>query len=336
MRAPVPLPAGLQIRHEESVFQAHVPSSVQITRRWLRGKHFFLLAICWALTAALGWYIHDHGIDFWTGFGGLILLNYNYLILAMFVNRTQVFAGKGEVRVSHGPLPLLGARSARFSLPELGQLYAVKQGGLYSVKANLTDGRNVSLVSPLVTAEQALFVEQQIEQALGILDFEVPGELASSLPARVAGASGAQPGKPVLAVAALIPLLIGGGVAALIYFAFKTEVNGSLSLRERDGAGFQFVPSDCRSGQAYGFFGVDVVDEAGHVVRVISDPVQGPVVMVQREPGKARRLALQSCATSEVRIVRTNTTVNDVRVLDGTARLDCPEVKADLSFEGCH
>ena len=334
MRAPVQLPAGITIRYEESVFRAHVPSSVHITRRWLRGKHLVLLLVFVGLSVALGLAIQRHGLGFWTGLGALVLLNFDYLLFTMFLNRTRVFAGQGEVRVSHGPLPTLVAKSARFPASELKQLYAVQQAGAYAVKADLTNGKSVVLVTPLVSAEQALFIEQQIEQALGIVDFEVPEELLSSLPARVAHASGSQPGKATAGVVALLPLVFGGGIAALIFHSLSTEVTGTLELT--GDRRLAFVPSDCRSGQAYGFFGVDVVDDAGHAVRVISDPVQGPVVMVQHQPGNTERLALTGCQTLDVRIHRTNTTVNDIRVLDGSAHLECPDVKANLTFAGCH
>lgn len=334
LRPPVKLPAGLAIRHEDSVFRAHVPSSVHITRRWLRGKHYVLLLVFLGLSAALGWSIHRDGLGFWTGLGALVLLNFDYLLLAMFLNRTQVFAGQGEVRVSHGPVPTLGAKGVRFQASELKQLYAVQQSGRYAVKADLANGQSVVLVAPLVSAEQALFIEQQLEQALGIVDFEVPAELSSSLPARVAQASGSQPSKATAGLAALLPLGLTGGIAALIFYSLGTEVTGSLELEGQ--RPLAFVPSDCRSGQAYGFFGVDVVDESGQAVRVISDPVHGPIVMVQRQAGQSERLALTGCRTLDVKIQRTNTTVNDIRVLDGSAHLDCPNVKANLTFTGCH
>jgi len=47
----------------------------------------------------------------------------------------------------------------------------------YTVQAKMADGRSETLVRGLTEAEQALYIEQQLEQFLGIKDEAVPGEL---------------------------------------------------------------------------------------------------------------------------------------------------------------
>ncbi len=295
-----------------------------------------LLLLFWGLTAGLLWYVYDAGWSWLTGVAAFILLSWNFRLLTMFVNKTVVVAGGGKLSVKHGPLPALGLfPRVELDVSELKQLYAVKHGPHYAVKGDLKDGKSTLVVAPLVTEEQALFVEQQLEHALGIVDFEVEGELARAMPERVAKASGAKTGNAAIGLVALAPVVVGGGIFAIIINVMETEVSGTLSVT-RGNESFEFVPDDCRSGQPFGFFGVDVTDQKGQVVRLMNDPVRGPIVMVQRAGGSARPLPLSDCETVEVTVVHTNTTINDVRALDGSARLKCPGVRADLSFGNCH
>lgn len=338
MREPVALPAGMQIDYEDSAFTT-IPGAdtrVTITRRWLRGKHFVLLLVFWSLAALVGWLIHEHGFNFWTGAACVLVVSWNYTLLTMFVNRTRVAAARGEVRVTHGPLPSLFGRKALVPVDQLKQLYAVEYGPRFAVKAELNDGRTVVLVAPLISAEQALFIEQQLEHALGIVDFEVPGELVSALPAKVAAASRPTTGgQAALGAVFMMPLVLGGGIAALVFYLIRTEVAGQLSARF-DASSFEFVPEDCRSGEPYGFVGVDLTNTRGQVVRLMNDPVRGTIVLLQAPSNQARPVSLSGCEQVDVHIVRTNTTINDVRVFDGRARLTCPDLTANLTFEGCH
>lgn len=340
MRPPAPLPDGIQIRYEESAFASALDPAaappVVITRRWLRSKHFVLLLVFWSLAAVVGWLIHEHGLNVATGIAAFLVVSWNYILLTMFVNRTRITAGRGEVNVTHGPLPSITSRKMRFRVEQLKQLYAAQLGPRYIVKADLHDGRSVALVSPLLSADQALFVEQQLERALGIVDFEVPGELASSLSARVAGASGNNSGaKAALGAVFLMPLVLGGGITALVFYLIRTEVSGHLSA-QIDNAAFEFVPSDCRSGEPYGFVGVDLTSDAGQAVRIMNDPVRGTLLLLQPTSRQALPVNLSQCSTQDVQIVRTNTTVNEVRVFEGRATLACPDVQASLTFAGCH
>jgi hypothetical protein len=344
MRAPVALPAGISIRQDESrnafAFNSQ-PTGIHIARRWLRGKHFLLLVLFWALAAGVGYAVYQYGWNVATVIGTVIAVKLNFMLLTMFLNSTRIYAGSGEVRVTHGPIPSLFGRRVHFPVGQLKQLYAAKHGAYYAVKADLVDGATQVLVAPLVAPEQALFVEQQIERALGLSDFEVQGELGSSLPQLFADASGRSPTRAAtgaVLLGVLMPLLIGGALVVLVLAMTETEVTGQFTLTSSGKAdAFVFVPSDCSSGQLSGFLGVDLTNKvAGQALRVVSDPIQGPVLILQRGLGDTQKVALGSCKTLDVTARHTNTTINDVRVIEGHANVDCEHAQANLTFAGCH
>ena len=57
------------------------------------------------------------------------------------------------------------------------QLYAVKEKASYELHVALADGSSMPLLKKLPELNQALFIEQQIESALGIDDVGMPGEV---------------------------------------------------------------------------------------------------------------------------------------------------------------
>lgn len=113
-------------------------------------------------------------------------LGFAYGASIKLFNRTQVRVGPGELRVTHGPLPWL-AGSKRWVASDIQQLYArerVRYGRRarryvsYEVCGLLGPNRkNEVLVAYLPDAQQALFLEQQIERALRLRDVPVVGEL---------------------------------------------------------------------------------------------------------------------------------------------------------------
>jgi len=91
----------------------------------------------------------------------------------------------GQLTVRHGPFPWPGNHTLHTS--ELDQLYCTehhnysRNGGRstsYRVNAVLNGGWKIKLLSSMTEAEQALFVEQQVEQHLNIDDRRVGGEMA--------------------------------------------------------------------------------------------------------------------------------------------------------------
>jgi hypothetical protein len=114
----------------------------------------------------------------------LIGLGMGYFALAMIMNSTVIRVSSHEVSVEHGPLPWFGNR--QIASKEIAQLFCVEQvhrgrrGAVsitFSVEYITTSNRRDTLISGLTDLGQALFVEQQIERRLGLLDQAVPGEV---------------------------------------------------------------------------------------------------------------------------------------------------------------
>jgi hypothetical protein len=107
-----------------------------------------------------------------------------YGTLAMYLNRTVLEVAQGRLTVRHGPLPWPGRRD--LDAGDLEQLYCDETASRgrrgsgsysYNVWAVLKDGQRVKLLDTLPNREQALFVEQMVEDYLGIEDRPVHGEL---------------------------------------------------------------------------------------------------------------------------------------------------------------
>lgn len=107
-----------------------------------------------------------------------------YFIIASFVNTTRVSADGESVRVAHGPLPWPGNKE--LFAHDIEQLFVKekvshgKHGASFSyeVHAILTSGTSEKFLTGLKEAEQALFIEQQLEKYLDIQDRAVRGEVA--------------------------------------------------------------------------------------------------------------------------------------------------------------
>jgi hypothetical protein len=270
----------------------------------------------------------------WLVIGTLFVLSRNYNLAAMFVNSTIVTADATSVKVTHGPMPSLFGRKRSLEKKNIEQLYAAKYGALFAVQAKLKGGHDVSLVAPLVTADQALFIEQQLERALGLVDKAIMGELGSegvSLDGkRPAGAAAG--GFMALA----IPLLISG-ILGLFFLVGSTEVSGRLQAGGALGS-WVFEPDDCVSGQREGFGGVVLTSkkQPEHVVRVVKDPVRGQLVVVASSGKPNHVLSRESCTRLDASAERTSTNINDIWVVDGNMTLECGDLSGSVTFEGCH
>ena len=109
-----------------------------------------------------------------------------YSVLAGLLNRTTVEASRRELVVRHRPIPWRGNR--RLAASDVEQLY-VERGhpartgrggvghlGLFQLSAVLRDGGKVKLLGGFTSADKPLFLEQWIEQRLGIPPRPVVGE----------------------------------------------------------------------------------------------------------------------------------------------------------------
>jgi hypothetical protein len=326
-RATVELPAGMSVE---------TGPELVIRRRWLRSKHWFLLVLFGTAAAYVGYLWATIETNGWLVVGTIFVASWNYSLLAMFVNRTTVSADANGVRVEHGPLPSLFGRKASAAKSDITQLYAVKWGALYAVEAKLRSGRIARLVHPLATPEQAWFVEQELERALGLEDKAVAGELGDE--DRFVGVDG-KPAPSASSSAFLslaIPLLIGGMVA-LFFMMTGTTVSGRLDAGGALGA-WAFEPDDCTSGQREGFGGVVLSSSkhSGRVVRVVRDPVRGSLVVVADNAHPNQVVSNESCSMFQVDVERTNTNINDIWAVDGRVTLKCKELSGSVVFEGCH
>ena len=102
-----------------------------------------------------------------------------YFVLGLWLNTTRIEVANEELTVNTGPLPWRGHR--RFSKRELQQLFVVERHGSkgaisYELCAVMLDGRRKTVVR-LSREEQARFLEMRLEEALGIEDRPVEGEL---------------------------------------------------------------------------------------------------------------------------------------------------------------
>lgn len=328
------LPPGMEMRRSWRGKRGEGEAGLEITRRWLRAKHFPMLAlgVAGAAGVALMWQheVEPRGLVIFATF---FVTMYAVNLIPMFVNTTRVRVADGEVDVRHGPLPSLLFRNQRVSTANLKQLYAAKWGSLYEVGAELHDGSRVGLVRPVINEEQALYIEQAIEQHLGIVDVPVDAELdAANLP----------PGEPAPVSAgaggaiASVPLLMMALAVVIMSFVTASELEGSFTLRGALGDG-TFTPTSCRSGQLQGFNGVELTAKGSPlVVRVMRDPTRGTLIALEQGGQQPAVIAPQTCKTLQVSVQRTSTNVNDVWGVRGSAVADCPDLQGTVTFDGCY
>jgi hypothetical protein len=112
---------------------------------------------------------------------GVIVL---YVSLAGLVNRTTFAIADEVLTIRHGPLPWPGKRD--LPVREIAQLYCEEEvvrhrngsRSNYHLGAVMRDGTKRRLVANLPAPEHALFLEQRLEEHLGIADVPVEGEYA--------------------------------------------------------------------------------------------------------------------------------------------------------------
>ena len=116
------------------------------------------------------------------------------------------------------------------------------------------------------------------------------------------------------------------------FAACKAELKSDLSI---DGNSFE--PKKCRSGQAFGFSGVEFKDNAGTRVRLLQTPTGGAVAVVF-DPGAKTGTELGACGP--LKLVTQNSTINNIKNVMGEATLDCTAnartLKGTIQFKNCH
>lgn len=107
----------------------------------------------------------------------------SYYTLGMLVNRTTVTAGRGQLRVSHGPLPWLGGlalestRVRQFYVKSYESRSKRTLRTLYAVRAKTLDHEDLNVVGELEQEAEARYIEQALERYLRLEDTPVKGEV---------------------------------------------------------------------------------------------------------------------------------------------------------------
>jgi hypothetical protein len=188
-RLPVPMPKGYKIDE--------FGRELTITYRWFSAAAFSLLFFCIFWDGFLVvWYVAGFNglMNGQMGWMALVVLLFpilhvavgiglTYAVVCMFLNRTEIRITAGDLSVWHGPVPCPG--NCRLPTGEIKQLFVTenehrgKNGCRYSydVNAMKQDDTKQKLIGNLQDIQQALFLEQKLEQHLGIVPQHVPGEV---------------------------------------------------------------------------------------------------------------------------------------------------------------
>ena len=354
-RDAVTLPPGISVSRDGG--------QLVITRRWMRTKHIvmhaivlpLLLWVAYLWVSALG---EDELPAVWVMVVTPIVMWVDFMTVAMLVNRTRVVVDGQTLKVTTAPLPIFpGCVVPRSEVVQLFSVLETQQGAkrIYTVMAELEGRRVQALVRFLISAEQALFIEQQLEAALGIEDVAVDGELpreAGAKPRLYPSVIGSRPlveplqlpakseaPKPVSALPALAFVIPFFGIPILIVVilsALGPSVEGQLRARGELGS-WTFVPKSCTSGETLGFFGVELEGGKSETrrLRVMRDELDNPRFAILEAGKPARVIGPAECPSLESKVVRTNTRVNGVYVIEGRVAASCGLLSGTVSFEGC-
>lgn len=179
-REPVPMPT--------SVVVVEGPRTLDIVRKWGRGPGYFLLFFAGFWNLLLSSFVFGPGASdafTWLFITPFILIGLGtaYTALAILLNRTIIQVEDSELRVSHHPLPWPGA--TRVDPTQIHQLYCSEYVAYtqnkrpqyrMKVHALMRDGSHLDLIRGIEDAGQALYLEQLLEEHLGIEDRRVKGE----------------------------------------------------------------------------------------------------------------------------------------------------------------
>lgn len=100
--------------------------------------------------------------------------------------------------------------------------------------------------------------------------------------------------------------------------------------------GTPFQPTSCRSGQAYGFVGVELTNAEGASLRFVQTPMNIPQVIYIASPGAPATL-VGTCGVLSVQ--QMNSTINRITNIEGVVTPQCAgtiNVAGSLRFANCH
>ncbi len=180
-REKVPMPKGIRLFRRAS--------GLRILRRWFGAKYFGLLFFCLFWNGFMVvWFSIAIKQRIWpmAAFGSLhalVGLGVAYFTLAGVLNTTTITVINGLLQIRHAPVPVPGNRQIKAdSLRQLYTKRVVHHGKngtsvTYELRAQTSDGRDEKLLGSLDNENQSLFIEQEIEDFLGIQDRSIPGEV---------------------------------------------------------------------------------------------------------------------------------------------------------------
>jgi hypothetical protein len=121
-------------------------------------------------------------------------------------------------------------------------------------------------------------------------------------------------------------------LVALALVSCQSKVTGTLEV---DGA--PFAVKQCRSGQAFGFSGVELTDASGNRLRLLANADGTCTAALFKGDGPTGdRLGQCGTLTMEAQSSRINSIIN----VKGTAKLACEAVNhkviGNVEFENCH
>ncbi len=178
-----------QVQPSRSWNEEEVGSELILSHRWLGCQALFLVffTLVWC-SFLVGWYA------FAIGSGNLIMqlvpilhlavgVFLVYVTLCSFVNTTTIRIMKGLLTIRTGPLPWKGNKD--LPADEIDQLYVKarlsysrKRGSSvsHSLCALMKSGEEVPVIASVGSPEDAVYLEQRIEDFLGIIDRPIHGE----------------------------------------------------------------------------------------------------------------------------------------------------------------
>lgn len=164
-------------------------NGLRILRRWLGPQFFGMLFFCLFWNGFMVvWFSIAITQRQWAmaAFGtihALVGMGLAYYTLAGFFNTTIITVASGMLQIKHGPIPVPGNRQIKAdSLRQLYTKRVVHHGKngtstTYELRAQTSSGKDEKLLGNLANEAQALFVEQEIEEFLGIQDRSVRDEI---------------------------------------------------------------------------------------------------------------------------------------------------------------
>ncbi len=128
--------------------------------------------------------------------------------------------------------------------------------------------------------------------------------------------------KKIVLLSLLLPALAG----------CTSKVSGTLTVD-----GTSFAPKVCRSGQAFGFPGIELTDEGGRRLRLFASP-EGTAAAALLSGDAPSGVRLGQCGT--LALEAQSSKINNITNVKGSARLSCEssghKVFGNLEFENCH